>query len=96
MIVLLFHYKFATAILSSFEFGLNLVTSTKSHITPMSSSLRKKSKIAAVIVQVVIDKLVYVHIEQLQFGFWDINAIVMIIWRINHPVHIGNILMTAK
>ena len=85
MIVLLFYYKFATLILNLLEFGLNLVIVIKRLIILMSNLLVKQSKIAAVTVQMATEKSVYVRIEQLLFGFWDINAIAMTLWRINHP-----------
>ena len=80
-IVLLFRYKFATPVFNSFEFDLNLVIAMQRHMKHMPSLLRKNSKTAAVIVPVV-------AIEQLQFGFSDINPILMIICLLNDPVHI--------
>ena len=85
--ILLFRYKFATPIFSSPEFDLNLVIAMQRHMKHMSSLLRKNSKTAAVIAPVVIEKLVYDHIEQLQYGFSDINTILMIICLLNDPVH---------
>ena len=86
-IVLLFRYKFAAQIFSSLEFDLNLVIAMQRHMKHMSSLLRKKSKTTAVIVPVVIEKLVYDHIEQLRFGFSDIDTILMTICLLNDPVH---------
>ena len=67
------------------RFGLNLIIVIKRLIILMSNLLVKQSKIAAVTVQMATEKLVYVRIEQLLFGFKDINAIAMTLWRINHP-----------
>jgi hypothetical protein len=44
-------------------------------------------KTAAATVQVVIEKLVFAHIEQLQYGFWLTNVIAMKLQQNNHLVH---------
>jgi hypothetical protein len=69
------------------EFDFNLVIATARHIVHMFNLMKKKLKIAAATVQVVIEKLVYAHIEQLQYGFWLTNAIAMKLQRSSHPVH---------
>ena len=59
----------------------------------MFNLAKKKYKTAAATVQVATGKLAYVLIEQLQFGFWLINDIVMMLLQINHPVHTWNFSM---
>jgi hypothetical protein len=54
-----FHCRFAIMISNLSEFDFNLVIATGRHIIHMFNLTKKRLKIAAATVQVVIDKLVY-------------------------------------
>ena len=67
-------------------------SNSKSYYTYVQFST-EEIRTAAVTVQLVIDKLVYAHIVQLQYGSWDINVIKMKLQKINHLARTWTCLM---
>ena len=88
MFVLPFYSQSARPFLKLFEFDLNLVMIIEKYIILISDLFRIKSKTIAMAMPMAIKKFACIHIEKLQFFFWDINATATTSWRIAHAVHI--------
>ena len=67
--MLSFLFRSVKLIVNLFELSLNPVTAKERRIIHMFNLLKTKFRTVAVIVQVAIEKLAYVLIEQLLFGF---------------------------